>query len=46
MDMTMPDIGVIEWEYYQTLLDGELPAYTGNEWGWTGPPDSKGSWIV
>lgn len=29
MDENMPDIS-IDWEYYQTLLDGELPAYYGN----------------
>jgi hypothetical protein len=46
MDMTMPDIGATEWEYYQTLLEGELPAYIGQDSGWNGPVDTKDSWIV
>ena len=31
MDQNMPDIASFDWEYYQTLLDGELPAYYGGE---------------
>lgn len=26
---SMPDITAMDWEYWQTLLDGDLPAYTG-----------------
>ena len=28
-DPIMPEIGPADWEYWQTLLDGELPAYSG-----------------
>ena len=30
MDQNMPDIASVDWDYYQTLLDGDLPAYYGN----------------
>ncbi|KAB8300474.1 hypothetical protein EYC80_000643 [Monilinia laxa] len=26
---SMPDITAMDWEYWQTLLDGDLPAFTG-----------------
>jgi hypothetical protein len=29
-DMTMPEITPIDWEYWNTLMDGDLPAYNGN----------------
>ncbi|EMR83249.1 putative fungal specific transcription factor domain-containing protein [Botrytis cinerea BcDW1] len=29
LDTSMPDITPMDWEYWQTLLDGDLPAYTG-----------------
>ncbi|PQE09943.1 fungal specific transcription factor domain-containing protein [Rutstroemia sp. NJR-2017a BVV2] len=29
LDNSMPDITPMDWEYWQTLLDGDLPAYTG-----------------
>lgn len=28
-DMQMPDITSVDWEYWQTLMDGDLPAYNG-----------------
>jgi hypothetical protein len=28
-DMTMPEITPVDWEYWQTLMDGDLPAYNG-----------------
>jgi hypothetical protein len=28
----MPDMAAVDWEYYQTMLDGELPAYPGQDW--------------
>jgi hypothetical protein len=38
-DMTMPEITPVDWEYWNTLMDGELPAYTGNgnemEYNWS-----------
>jgi len=40
MDMNMPDIAAIDWEYYQTLLDGDLPAYAGPN------PGTPNGWIV
>lgn len=30
--MMTPDMAVVDWEYYQTMLDGELPAYPGQDW--------------
>ncbi|KAJ8068649.1 hypothetical protein OCU04_002351 [Sclerotinia nivalis] len=30
LDTSMPDITPMDWEYWQTLLDGDLPAYTGH----------------
>ncbi|KAG9239957.1 fungal-specific transcription factor domain-containing protein [Calycina marina] len=30
IDMNMQDLVTEDWEYYQTLLDGELPTYYGN----------------
>jgi len=30
--MMMPDMAAVDWEYYQTMLDGELPAYPGQDW--------------
>ena len=29
--MTVPEITPVDWEYWNTLMDGELPAYTGND---------------
>ncbi|KAI9647102.1 hypothetical protein NHQ30_005104 [Ciborinia camelliae] len=29
LDTSMPDITPMDWEYWQTLLDGDLPAYMG-----------------
>jgi hypothetical protein len=29
-DLTMPEITPVDWEYWNTLMDGDLPAYTGN----------------
>ncbi|KAH8599545.1 hypothetical protein B0O99DRAFT_724405 [Bisporella sp. PMI_857] len=38
IDMNMPDIAALDWEYYQTLLDGDLPAYyPGQDPVYTGP---------
>ncbi|TVY88787.1 Aurofusarin cluster transcription factor [Lachnellula willkommii] len=38
-DNTMPEITPVDWEYWNTLMDGELPAYTGNgyemEYNWS-----------
>lgn len=33
LDTSMPDITPLDWEYWQTLLDGDLPAYTGQVGG-------------
>lgn len=33
-DTAMPGITPVDWEYWQTLMDGDLPAYTG---GGAGP---------
>ncbi|TVY83010.1 Aurofusarin cluster transcription factor aurR2 [Lachnellula suecica] len=30
-NMSMPDITPKDWEYWRTLMDGDLPAYTGND---------------
>jgi hypothetical protein len=30
-DMTVPEITPVDWEYWQTLMDGDLPAYNGTE---------------
>ena len=30
MDMTTPAFGPNDWAYWQTLMDGDLPTYTGN----------------
>jgi len=30
-DMTMPEVTPVDWEYWQTLMDGDLPAYNGND---------------
>jgi hypothetical protein len=30
LDMNMPEITPVDWEYWQTLMDGELPAYNGD----------------
>jgi hypothetical protein len=30
VSMGLSDINPTDWEYYQTLLDGDLPAYTGD----------------
>jgi hypothetical protein len=30
IDITMPEITPVDWEYWQTLMDGELPAYDGD----------------
>jgi hypothetical protein len=35
-DMAMPDITPNDWEYWQTLMDGDLPTFTGDmteNWG-------------
>ena len=35
-DMNMPDITPNDWEYWQTLMDGDLPTFTGDmaeNWG-------------
>lgn len=29
-DLNMPEITPVDWAYWQTLMDGELPAYNGN----------------
>ncbi|TVY37497.1 Aurofusarin cluster transcription factor [Lachnellula occidentalis] len=38
-DNTMPEINQVDWEYWNTLMDGELPTYTGNgyamEYNWS-----------
>lgn len=35
-DVSMPDLAASDWEYFQTMLDGELPAYTGHDIGQLG----------
>jgi hypothetical protein len=30
IDMNMPEITPVDWAYWQTLMDGELPAYNGD----------------
>jgi hypothetical protein len=35
IDMNMPEITPVDWEYWQTLMDGELPAFNGDI-GWDG----------
>ena len=32
-DMAMPDITPNDWEYWQTLMDGDLPTFTGDMTG-------------
>lgn len=32
-DTTMPEITPVDWEYWQTLMDGDLPAYNGERLG-------------
>lgn len=32
-DTNMPEITPVDWEYWQTLMDGDLPAYTGGGLG-------------
>jgi hypothetical protein len=35
MDMTTPAFGPNDWEYWQTLMDGDLPTYTGDMSDWS-----------
>jgi len=30
MSIVLPEINPMDWEYYQTLMDGDLPAYSGD----------------
>lgn len=36
IDTTMPDMAASDWEYFQAMLDGELPAYSGTDFGESG----------
>ena len=41
-DMAMPDITSNDWEYWQTLMDGDLPTFTGDMGGETwGQPQQQ-----
>lgn len=41
-NMTMPEITPVDWEYWQTLMDGDLPTYTGDP---SAPLDPSQGWI-
>jgi hypothetical protein len=32
-DTVMPEVTPVDWEYWQTLMDGDLPAYNGFDFG-------------
>lgn len=38
-DMSMPEITPVDWEYWNTLMDGDFPAYAGNA------PEIDVNWI-
>ena len=42
LNMTIPEITPVDWEYWQTLMDGDLPAYTGDP---SIPVDPSQGWI-
>jgi len=43
IDMNMPEITPVDWAYWQTLMDGELPAYNG-DLGVDGAADQNQWW--
>ncbi|KUJ21692.1 uncharacterized protein LY89DRAFT_380662 [Mollisia scopiformis] len=44
VNMNMTEITPVDWEYWQTLMDGDLPPYTGGGSG-GGGADNNGQWF-
>jgi hypothetical protein len=43
LDSTMPDITSKDWEYWQTLMDGDLPTFNVSAESWSRPQRPAGS---